>query len=199
MNVAKNDGEMLSRVCTRCESIVDYAQKCQKCYEFFINAPKWEEMTPDERADEILSWEHAEIGFAETYTRIQELLGRELFKHELYEECGGVQTLAYEARSGVQIGMLGIFAKALLLPDGETVPVFVSRDQEKVKKFLEDNPDVSRLSTIALIDELERSSIDFDVIEFRPDHDFLVKASDPNFSIEEFMGKIKAEAEARSK
>ena len=191
MKLSKNTKEEnIPRVCTRCSSIVNFAQVCEKCYDFFIHAPKYEEMTNDERADEILSWEFAEIGFAETYTRIQELLGRELFKHELYTECGGVQALALEARGGAPLGMLGIFAKVLLIPGDETVPIFVSKDQESVAEFLKENPEASRMSTIALIDRLEREGVNFEVVEFRPTHEFLVKASSKSFSMDDFLEQI---------
>lgn len=179
------------RICTRCGGNVDYGQPCQDCLEWYYNAPRFSAMTNEERAQEILSWEYAEIGFDLTYLRIQELLGRELFKHELYLECGGVETLALEARSGVKLGMLGIFAKALLLPEGETVPIFIDREQDIVKKFLEKNPQLSRESTIVLMEELDRAELDFDVIEFRPSHDFLVKASQSDFDLEGFIEELK--------
>lgn len=149
-------------------------------------------MTDNERATEILSWEFAEIGFDLTYLRIEELLGRELFKHELYFECGGVETLALEAKSGVKLGMLGVFAKVLLLPEEETVPIFIDRDQTKIAEHLKKYPELTRRSTIILLEALERANIRFDVVNFRPSHDFLVKASDPDFNINNFIEELKS-------
>ena len=181
------------RICTRCGGNVDFGQPCQACLSWYYDvAPKFEEMTDEERATEILSWEFAEIGFDLTYLRIEELLGRELFKHELYFECGGVETLALEARSGVKLGMVGVFAKILLLPEEETVPIFIDRDQEKVAQYLRKYPEPTRRSTIVLMEELERADIQFDVINFRPSHDFLVKVSSPDFNIDSFIEDLKA-------
>lgn len=181
------------RICTRCGGNVDFGQPCQDCLTWYYDeAPTFDQMTDDERAAEILSWEYAEIGFDLTYLRIEELLGRELFKHELYFECGGVETLALEAKSGVKLGMLGVFAKILLLPEEETVPIFIDRDQEKIAEHLKKYPELTRRSTIVLMEELERAGIKFDVVEFRPSHDFLVKASSPDFSIEKFIEELKS-------
>jgi len=181
------------RICTRCGGNVDFGQPCQECLAWYYDAaPKFDEMTDEERATEILSWEFAEIGFDLTYLRIEELLGRELFKHELYYECGGVETLALEARNGVKLGMLGVFAKILLLPEEETVPIFIDRDQEKIAEHLKKYPELTRRSTIVLMEELQRANIDFEVVNFRPSHDFLVKASSPEFNIDSFIEELKS-------
>jgi len=76
------------RICTRCGGNVDFGQPCQECLAWYYDAaPKFDEMTDEERATEILSWEFAEIGFDLTYLRIEELLGRELFKHRIGLAC----------------------------------------------------------------------------------------------------------------
>ena len=64
------------RVCTKCDTECEGKSPCPVCMEKFNNRRNADDMTGDERAEEMSYWETCEIGPKLTQTRIEELVGR---------------------------------------------------------------------------------------------------------------------------
>lgn len=70
------------RNCTRCGTETD--AECPSCLDWFENhRPDPADMTADERMREMESWKIAEISFGKIHQRIEELVGRPVWTHEM--------------------------------------------------------------------------------------------------------------------
>ena len=57
---------------------------CERCYEDWLNRPPAAEMTGDERVAELTRWvDQLTIPYRETRIRIDELVGRSVYDHEI--------------------------------------------------------------------------------------------------------------------
>ena len=71
----------LTRVCHRCGTLTEYW--CPVCVEEIKNPTPVETMTPQERADELLSWYHIlEVPFDDFHKRAEQLVGAPIFTHQ---------------------------------------------------------------------------------------------------------------------
>jgi hypothetical protein len=96
-----------TRTCHICGTVTD--TWCPVCVAAFETRRPVAEMTIDERVDELGRWYGAlEIPMEHVHQRIEELLGRPVWTHELVDG----EALAAEIRSGRTIGMDDIVAKA---------------------------------------------------------------------------------------
>ena len=80
-------------------------------------------MTPEERIEEFRSWDRAEIAFPKIHQRIEELVGRPVWTHEM--GTSGMAYLEHEIRTGERPSMEGVLAK---LPHDKPVIVVDARD-----------------------------------------------------------------------
>lgn len=106
-----------SRCGTRCE------EECPTCCEWYEQRPDpATEMTPEERVQEVRSWKICEISFGKIQKRIEELVGRSVWTHEMVDFEG----LAEEARKRT-----GDASKMIdRLPKDKPVAVVVTDDDD---------------------------------------------------------------------
>lgn len=70
------------RNCSRCGTETE--NECPVCLDWFENhRPDPVEMTPEERMTEMESWKIVEIAFDKIHQRIEELVGRSVWTHEI--------------------------------------------------------------------------------------------------------------------
>jgi hypothetical protein len=69
------------RTCSRCGT--ETSEECPSCLAWFETRPDPATMTPDERVAEMKSWKTVEISFDKIHQRIQELVGRPVWTHEI--------------------------------------------------------------------------------------------------------------------
>lgn len=70
------------RTCSRCGT--ETSEECPSCLDWFENhRPDPATMAPDERAAEMESWKTVEISFDKIHQRIEELVGRPVWTHEM--------------------------------------------------------------------------------------------------------------------
>lgn len=104
------------RTCSRCGT-PDLTTACPRCTEEWENRRDAAEMTADERLAEFQSWRPVlEIDFDKLHKRIEELVGRPVWTHELARP----ELLDHEIATGEQPGMEGVLAK---LPADKSVIV----------------------------------------------------------------------------
>lgn len=96
------------RICTRCATGVADGQPCPTCVKAWEKRTDASEMTPEERAAEFDSWTGVlEIGFSMLHERIEELVGRPVWTHELAR----IELLRHEILTGEHPSMEGVLAK----------------------------------------------------------------------------------------
>jgi len=106
---------MTERTCSRCGTRCTEA--CPTCTVEWENRRDAVDMTPEERLAEFRSWGGTlEIDWPKVHKRVEELVGRPVFTHEL--GTAGVPYLEHEILTGQHPSLEGVMAK---LPDG--VPV----------------------------------------------------------------------------
>lgn len=111
---------MTTRTCTRCGHR-DLTEACPTCTAEWENRRDADDMTPEERLAEFRSWGPIlEIDFAKVHERIQELVGRPVFTHEMGNS--GDPYLEHEILTGQHPSLDGVMAK---LPHDK--PVIVVR------------------------------------------------------------------------
>lgn len=109
------------RTCTRCGH-PDLTEACPTCTVEWENCRDAADMTPEERLEEFRSWGGIlEIDFPKVHQRIEELVGRPVFTHEL--GTSGVPYLEHEILTGTRPSLDGVLAK---LPHDK--PVLVVED-----------------------------------------------------------------------
>lgn len=97
------------RTCTRCGT-PDLTEACPVCTAEWENRPDAATMTPEERLAEFRSWGNVlEIDFAKVHQRIEELVGRPVWTHEM--GTSGVPYLEHEILTGQHPSMDGVLAK----------------------------------------------------------------------------------------
>jgi hypothetical protein len=109
------------RTCTRCghENLTEACPTCTAEWEDRRDAA---EMTPEERLAEMKSWGPIlEIDWPKVHQRIEELVGRPVFTHEM--GTGGMAYLVHEILTGHHPSLEGVMAK---LPAGKPVIVVES-------------------------------------------------------------------------
>ena len=74
---------MPERTCSRCGHLAAEDRECPACAEWFETRPDAAAMTPDERVAEFESWRVCEIDFNKIHRRIEELVGRPVWTHEI--------------------------------------------------------------------------------------------------------------------
>ncbi len=95
------------RTCTRCGH-ADLEGVCPTCTEEWENRRDVDTMTDEERAEEFRSWGPVlEIDFSKLQQRIEELVGRPVWTHELARP----ELLEHEILSGHHPSMEGVLAK----------------------------------------------------------------------------------------
>jgi len=100
-----------TRTCSRC-STSGLTEACPVCTEEWESRRDAAEMTPEERWAEFESWGPIlEIDFSKLHKRIEELVGRPVFTHEL--GTSGVPYLKYEILSGEHPSFEGQLLTAL--------------------------------------------------------------------------------------
>ena len=73
-----------ARICHICKNSVPYKQFCEYCVKAFENLPNPEDMTSQERVKEMKLWKGSlEIPFSMLHERIEALLGRSVWTHEM--------------------------------------------------------------------------------------------------------------------
>lgn len=112
-----------ARTCKRCGH-PDLYEACPTCLAEWENRRDASEMTPEERVAEFDSWDSLEIEFAKIHQRIEELVGRPVFTHEL--GTSGVPYLHHEILTSERPGLDGILAK---LPADKPVLLVSSEDE----------------------------------------------------------------------
>jgi hypothetical protein len=102
-------GGPMSRTCSRCGH-VDVTEACPTCTVEWENRRDASEMTPEERVAEFRSWGPTlEIDFAKVHERIEELVGRPVWTHEM--GTAGMAYLEHEILTGTHPSMDGVLAK----------------------------------------------------------------------------------------
>lgn len=100
---------MTTRTCTRCGH-PDLTEACPTCTIEWENRRDAEDMTPEERLAEFRGWGTVlEIDFAKVRQRIEELVGRPVFTHEM--GTSGVAYLEHEILTGTHPTAEGVMAK----------------------------------------------------------------------------------------
>lgn len=82
---------MADRICKRCGQLTADNQECPVCAEWFKTRPDPITMTPDERATEFESWKFCEIYFDKVHQRMEELVGRPIWTHEIGLNWAGLK------------------------------------------------------------------------------------------------------------
>jgi len=82
--------------CPRCR-LFTAMMPCPRCAHEFQNRRPAAEMTGEERAVEMQTWDHAVIDFGDIHQRIEELVGRSVWTHEM--GSNGWPRLLEEART----------------------------------------------------------------------------------------------------
>lgn len=99
-----------TRTCSRCGH-TDLTEACPTCTAEWESRRDAADMNPQERLDEFRSWgDILEIDFAKVHQRIEELVGRPVFTHEL--GTSGVAYLEHEILTGTRPTLDGVMAKA---------------------------------------------------------------------------------------
>jgi hypothetical protein len=111
------------RTCTHCGT-EGLTEACPRCTEEWEHRRDVTEMTPEERLAEFRAWDGVlEIDFSKVHKRIEELVGRPVWTHEL--GTSGIPYLEHEILTGQHPSMAGVLAK---LPADKAVAVVVSDD-----------------------------------------------------------------------
>lgn len=111
---------MSLRICTRCGTETD--TYCPTCTEAWEARPNVETMTAEERATELETWKVCEIEFAKIHQRIEELVGRPVWTHEMADFA----YLVHETLTGERPTMEGVLAK---LPADKPVAVALRQEE----------------------------------------------------------------------
>jgi hypothetical protein len=112
------------RTCTRCGH-ADLTEACPTCTAEWENRRDANDMTPDERLAEFRSWgDILEIDWPKVHQRIEELVGRPVWTHELGSD--GRPYLEHEILTGSHPSMEGVLAK---LPADKPVIVVDPTDE----------------------------------------------------------------------
>jgi hypothetical protein len=82
-----------TRNCSRCGMLT--SGECPACLKWFENRPDPARMAPSEREAEFRSWKKIEISFDKIHQRLEELVGRPVWTHEMGLNW---EALAQEAR-----------------------------------------------------------------------------------------------------
>ena len=107
-----------TRVCHFCESVVGAVAQCQTCTDAFPNRRDAKTMTVPERIEELEQWFGVlEIDCTLQHQRIEELMGRPVWTHEM----GSPDSLYQELENGKQATMADVIGK---VPDDK--PLFVA-------------------------------------------------------------------------
>lgn len=102
-----------ARTCTRCGT-PDLIEACPVCTREWENRRDASEMTPEDRLAEFRSWGGIlEIDWPKVHERIEELVGRPVFTHEM--GTSGLPYLEHEILTGTHPTLDGVMAK---LPHG---------------------------------------------------------------------------------
>lgn len=113
------------RTCTRCGT-PDLTDVCPVCTAWWEQRPPADSLTPEQRLAEFRSWGPIlEIDFAKLHQRIEELVGRPVWTHEMGTD--GIAYLEHEILTGAHPSMGGVLAK---LPADKPVIVVESADGE---------------------------------------------------------------------
>lgn len=97
------------RTCTRCGT-PNLTEACPKCTAEWEARRDASEMTPEERLAEFRSWGGVlEIDFAKVHQRVEELVGRPVWTHEM--GTSGLPYLEHEILTGTHPTMEGVLAK----------------------------------------------------------------------------------------
>lgn len=99
------------RACSRCGTTTD--AECPGCLDWFEKRPDPVDMTPAERMREMESWEKAMISFDKFHQRIEELVGRPVWTHEIGLDWKGLVEEAGERPGTVDMArVIGSLADA---------------------------------------------------------------------------------------
>lgn len=110
------------RVCTRCGTRCSEA--CPTCTAEWEGRRDATDMSPEERLAEFRSWGPVlEIDWPKVHQRIEELVGRPVFTHEM--GTTGLPYLEHEIVTGTQPSMEGVLAK---LPPGKPAVIINGAD-----------------------------------------------------------------------
>lgn len=111
---------MATRICHMCESVCGDKEWCTRCTEAFATRRPAAEMTGEERGVELQLWRGPlEVPFSLVHQRIEELVGRAVWTHEL--ASGGWNDLIAEARGErPRADMAEVVGK---IPEGKRVVV----------------------------------------------------------------------------
>lgn len=107
------------RICHFCQSEVPSRQSCRACETAFPNRRPVNEMTAQERAQELLAWGGVvEIPFHLVHKRIEELVGRSVWTHEMAQ----LDMLVDEILAGEPASLSDVLNK---VPSEKTIVVVV--------------------------------------------------------------------------
>jgi hypothetical protein len=117
----------MTRTCSRCGT-PDLAEACPVCTAEWENRRDAAAMSPEERAAEFDSWGPVlEIDFEKLHQRIEELVGRPVWTHELAR----TDLLRHEILTGIRPSMEGILAK--IPPHVDVIPIVIDDPDEEAE------------------------------------------------------------------